>query len=45
MATDEPDAVRSEELSPREAREELFRLIAEDDLSEHEEIYTALARE
>lgn len=45
MATDDLDAGRLEELSPREAREELLRLIAEDDIAEHEEIYAALARE
>lgn len=45
MATEESDTVPSEELSPQEAREELLRLIAEDDIAEHEEIYEALARE
>lgn len=45
MATDETDAASSEDLSPREAREELLRLIAEDDLAEHEDIYKALAGE
>jgi len=45
MATDEPDAVPPEDLSPREAREELLRLIARDDMADHEDIYEALARE
>jgi hypothetical protein len=45
MATGERDAVPPEELSPSEAREELLRLIAEDDIADHEEIYEALARE
>ena len=44
MATDDPDPLPSD-LSPREAREELLRLIAEDDLADHEDIYEALARE
>jgi len=45
MATEEGDVTPPEELSPREAREELLRLIAEDDIADHEEIYEALARE
>lgn len=45
MATDETDAAHLEDLSPSEARTELLRLIAEDDIAEHEEIYEALARE
>lgn len=45
MATDECDTARLEDLSPREAREALLRLIAEDDMADHEEIYEALARE
>lgn len=43
MAID--DAADSSELSPREAREELLRQIAEDDMAAHEDIYEALARE
>ncbi|MEF8825981.1 MAG: hypothetical protein V5A27_06530 [Halapricum sp.] len=31
--------------SPRAAREEFLRLIAEHDLADHEDIYEALARE
>lgn len=45
MATDEPDAVPSQDLSPREAREALLQLIAEDDITDHEDVYDALARE
>jgi hypothetical protein len=44
MATDDPETLPSD-LSPREARAELIRLIAEDDLADHEEIYEALAQE
>lgn len=45
MATDEADAVSTEDLSPREAREKLLQLIATDDIADHEEIYEALAQE
>mgnify|MGYP006289103049 CR=1 FL=1 len=45
MAGDEADAVSTEDLSPREAREVLLQLIAKDDIAEHEGIYEALARE
>jgi hypothetical protein len=45
MATDDADPGVSEDLSPQEARERLLRLIAEDDMEEHEQIYEALARE
>lgn len=45
MATDETDAGPPEDLSPREARAALLRLIAEDDIADHEDVYEALARE
>ena len=45
MATDETEAVATENLSPDEVREELLRLVAEKDIADHEDIYEALARE
>lgn len=45
MATDETEATPPEDLSPSEARTMLLKLIAEDDIAEHGEIYEALARE
>lgn len=45
MATDERDSDPPEDLSPSEARAALFRLIAEDDMAAHEDVYEALARE
>jgi len=45
MATDETDAVVTEDLPPDEVREELLRLIAEKDIADHEDIYEKLSRE
>jgi hypothetical protein len=45
MATDETDAVAIIDLSPDEAREELLRPIAGKDITDHEDIYGALAQE
>lgn len=45
MASEDTNPTSVEELTPEEARRRLLRLIARQDMDEHEEIYEALERE
>lgn len=45
MATEDTNPTSVEEITPEEARGRLLRLIARQDMDEHEEIYEALERE